>query len=678
MKLSIGMMVKNEAQNLERCLNSIKPLLEAVESELIIVDTGSEDNTVEIAKRYTDKIYYHEWNDHFGEMRNKTIAYATGEWFFVIDADEELENPQPIIDFLLMKECKEFSAGVMFVKNITTDREIAGFSTMLSPRLFRRTKKLRYEGAVHHQVVFSGAIFNLQTCLLHYGYRADDPELMERKFLRTSRILKSELEKEPENLYYLYQLSVTYGMHKDFDLAIETIERAYGIFCKLHKPKRYMFVLVHRAMMYQMTGNYKSLEKACLEALAVSEGYLDVYYYLAEAYAAQKQPEKAIENYKKYLEIVEGYNEFTEKDGAVIDYTLANKELALSNLAVLCKAVEDYESALAYAKQVTVKNLVQDNLPNIVYLFIKMGNYQQLRDYYETVVDEGDRCRFYEIVEEVKNNFGFGRSEIIKIAETFSDLDNEYGLLQCLVLAVECGVNDLPEIETLDLTKLMTCAKDVFYYLIKLGYPLQTMVPKFKELCLNVLADTAAKRHNDFPQELLKYWRTLSYEESAISQCKLYKAICRYLLLMNNLDNAEYENVFQAYLKAGTQYLKLVYSEKVLREAWLQELKNDEEVFLLCMQQAAMTAEGSAAYVSWLRQALEVMPSFKRAIVGLLERLQSRDREFEEHQRQIKSQIRSLASQRKIAEAQKLLSEYKEIVPNDLEAVLLESELLLQ
>ena len=60
--LSIGMMVKNEEKNLDKCLKSLMPILENLKAELIIVDTGSEDSTIQIAQKYTDKIYYHKWN----------------------------------------------------------------------------------------------------------------------------------------------------------------------------------------------------------------------------------------------------------------------------------------------------------------------------------------------------------------------------------------------------------------------------------------------------------------------------------------------------------------------------------------------------------------------------------------------------------------------------------------
>ncbi|NLD49170.1 MAG: glycosyltransferase, partial [Clostridiaceae bacterium] len=100
MKLSICMMVKDEEKNLDRCLNSLVPLLEKVDGELIIVDTGSKDGTVEIAKKYTDKIYFKQWYNDFSGMRNYSTSLAKGEWIFIVDADEELQDGSLLAKFL--------------------------------------------------------------------------------------------------------------------------------------------------------------------------------------------------------------------------------------------------------------------------------------------------------------------------------------------------------------------------------------------------------------------------------------------------------------------------------------------------------------------------------------------------------------------------------------------------
>ncbi|MEJ2052223.1 MAG: glycosyltransferase family 2 protein, partial [Calditrichota bacterium] len=78
--ISACMMVKNEEEMLPNCLESIKDVVD----ELIVVDTGSTDKTIEIAESYGAKIYHHPWENDFSKHRNQSISYATGDWFLII------------------------------------------------------------------------------------------------------------------------------------------------------------------------------------------------------------------------------------------------------------------------------------------------------------------------------------------------------------------------------------------------------------------------------------------------------------------------------------------------------------------------------------------------------------------------------------------------------------------
>ena len=86
--ISLCMIVKNEESVLERCLDSLKGLMD----EIIIVDTGSTDKTKEIALRYTDKVYDFKWCDDFSAARNYASSFATCEYIYTADADEVLDE----------------------------------------------------------------------------------------------------------------------------------------------------------------------------------------------------------------------------------------------------------------------------------------------------------------------------------------------------------------------------------------------------------------------------------------------------------------------------------------------------------------------------------------------------------------------------------------------------------
>ena len=118
MLLSIVMMVKNEEKYLDKTLFALNDLRSEIDSELIVLDTGSTDNTVEIAKKYTDKIYFTKWNNNFADMRNISISYATGEWILVLDADEVLINYDKLKKFFNSNLHKRYNSATIEIKNI--------------------------------------------------------------------------------------------------------------------------------------------------------------------------------------------------------------------------------------------------------------------------------------------------------------------------------------------------------------------------------------------------------------------------------------------------------------------------------------------------------------------------------------------------------------------------------
>ena len=109
MRLSIAMIVKNEEKYLEKCLLSTERLKNKIDYEIIIIDTGSTDNTMSIARQFTDKVYESKWNNDFSYMRNLSISYCKGDWVLILDADEVIENPDKLVSILSESDIDEFN-----------------------------------------------------------------------------------------------------------------------------------------------------------------------------------------------------------------------------------------------------------------------------------------------------------------------------------------------------------------------------------------------------------------------------------------------------------------------------------------------------------------------------------------------------------------------------------------
>ena len=116
-QLSISLLASNRAASLERCLDSLRPLLMQVPSELIVVFTGTDERVREIASRYTDIILPFTWCDNFSAARNVGLWAAKGEWFMYIDDDEWFEDVAEIRDFFLSGEYQSYGSACYKQKN---------------------------------------------------------------------------------------------------------------------------------------------------------------------------------------------------------------------------------------------------------------------------------------------------------------------------------------------------------------------------------------------------------------------------------------------------------------------------------------------------------------------------------------------------------------------------------
>lgn len=201
--LSIGMIFKNEIRCLERCMKSLEPLRKEIPCELIMVDTGSEDGSREIAERYADTLVDFPWINDFAAARNEAMDRASGTWYLSIDADEWLdEDVSGLVRFL--KTDKKHQAGLLVVRNYTTE-SLEEYSDGHLVRLLRMSTGLRFRGAIH-EAWYLGNLkrMMLHKSLLHHdGYVNLLGEQGAKKRERNRSIMQAELEKDPKNLRLL-------------------------------------------------------------------------------------------------------------------------------------------------------------------------------------------------------------------------------------------------------------------------------------------------------------------------------------------------------------------------------------------------------------------------------------------------------------------------------------------
>jgi len=221
-KLSLCMIVKNEAHNLRDCIEPLKPVLD----EIIVVDTGSIDGTKDLAKSLGAKVFDYTWCDDFSAARNESIRHATGDYILWLDGDDrmDLENINKLLKLKKQFSARKDQAYYLIIKS----KEPEGERLFLQLRIFPNIKGAFFEGKIHEQIYESlirlGVKFiKADISINHSGY--EDSDLSMQKAERNLKIIEQVLKDEPNNLIIHYHAGRTLAsLNRKFE-AIEHMKR---------------------------------------------------------------------------------------------------------------------------------------------------------------------------------------------------------------------------------------------------------------------------------------------------------------------------------------------------------------------------------------------------------------------------------------------------------------------
>lgn len=196
--LSLCMIVKNEAHNIAECIRSIKPVID----EIIVVDTGSTDNTGEIVKGLGARVFDFPWCDDFSAARNESIRHATGDYIIWLDADDRVD-PAEVDKIRQLKAMLPKQKNRAYYTVVSSEFPLEGGHTVFHQlRIFPNIPGVVFEGRIHEQVFQNlkrVGVEYVQTDIIirHTGYH--DAEAVARKSARNLRIIQDELKRDPDN-----------------------------------------------------------------------------------------------------------------------------------------------------------------------------------------------------------------------------------------------------------------------------------------------------------------------------------------------------------------------------------------------------------------------------------------------------------------------------------------------
>lgn len=320
------MIVKNAASSLDLCLNSIKDLMD----ELVIVDTGSTDNTKSIAKKFGAQIYDFPWENDFSKARNESLKHATKEWVLVIDADEMLQKED--LDKLrtLVNSASEKTGGFKLYqlsyltkpqrgakKNTSSYEGVVHYPFYVQNnlvRLFRNDERIRFRHRVHElvedSIIEAGLDYLDGGVPIHHLGSLKGKSTLQKKEEVYSELVFKQLKEQPNNARYNYQAARVYLTRGESDPALQYFKKVAKIdpsyrnifseIAKIHIGKKEYGKAI---ICFKKAMEQHPEEASCVNNLAVA------YMFKGEFQNAKELLEKYRKNHPENEAVLHNYQE---------------------------------------------------------------------------------------------------------------------------------------------------------------------------------------------------------------------------------------------------------------------------------------------------------------------------------------------------------------------------------
>lgn len=319
LRLSLCMIVRDEEQILSQCLAAVAGAVD----EIVVVDTGSTDATIEIARSFGARIIEREWTGSFADARNVSFDAATGDWLMYLDADEVLvREDHELLRSLTGRTWRE--AFYFAQTSYTGDREDGGAVAHDVLRMFRNRDRYRFEGRLHEQVAhrlpgyLPERIETAGVRVEHYGYLGVVRE--ERcKSARNIELLRLQEAEGASSPFLHFNLGCEYAAAGDRPAALIEFERAWSMLELAEDKASYRFApaLMNRLVKtLRMCGRPSQADARAAQGLELFPGFTDLVLEQAHAAIALGRQDRAAELFERCIRMGEAGRGYTSTVGA--------------------------------------------------------------------------------------------------------------------------------------------------------------------------------------------------------------------------------------------------------------------------------------------------------------------------------------------------------------------------
>lgn len=262
-RLSLCMIVRDNENTLEPCLASIRPWVD----EMVVVDTGSKDKTLEIAKSFGARIFHFPWCDDFSAARNESLRHARGEWLFWMDSDDTIdeENGRKLRQLAYGQHEPGTLGYVMQVHCPDGGNGTSELTVVDHVKMFRNHPDLRFEGRIHEQVLMPirrlGGEVEWTDIFVVHSHADQTADGRRKKYERDLRILGLDLEDRPAHPFVLFNLGMTYSDMGEHDEAVKYLQQCLQVSDPGESHVRKVYALLVNSL--RGLGRKDDARKAC-------------------------------------------------------------------------------------------------------------------------------------------------------------------------------------------------------------------------------------------------------------------------------------------------------------------------------------------------------------------------------------------------------------------------------
>ncbi|MGN0695581.1 MAG: glycosyltransferase [Oscillospiraceae bacterium] len=694
MVLSIGMIVKNEEKYLERCLSALVPILENVDCELIIADTGSTDNTVEIAKKFTDKVYFFEWINDFSAARNFTMEKSQGDWFMFIDADEILQDASDIIHFFRSGEYLKYGAATYVQRSYTDMAHMDKYADFRALRLTKRFDDVSFVNPIHEAITpLHKPVKFLNAIVDHFGYM----------FRNNKGVTDDAKEKSSRNLpLLLNQLdSLEEGELPEFSVYTE-IADCYEIIDDLENALKYLRIGLdvldhsciaitayysHAAVLLLNMERYDETIELCNEYFAPRNSFrkgelatdISIYAVRGDAYFRTERYKESIDDMVAFFNVYRKFinNRLNTEDLLYGDIKVKNSNLKSISLIFLhsCLKEKKYNTANDYLKWFPINDFLNDR--QYVYNFLHLRTavmeksnfdgmpalYSQLDDYNKNQYERIIRWTLFK---------SDRRDDILKnmsqVAKTNPKIAAEYDIYNSFFAKNSADPDKIGQFIS---TYGTTYNVDILCVMLSVNLDITPFItaPDFR------LKDSI----NAFFEDYKDYQPLFAeYDINNIAPQGLAKAAEVYgrAMVESQKQKKDIAKLFRKYGQIGSR--------------WLAEFENEENIpadiraaAIACSITSAQDTKDYKLCINEMRRLIKTFPEFapivkeyQEVIKKETQPVKKKSYEFAEMAAAVKKNIYKMISRGDIGNAEVTLAELEKICPNDPELEKIRDEIL--